>query len=129
MGMVTVAGGQTDTSSPGSLNTVQSIRHAVLADGRLLVQISFAREIRERPPIVAMHVPRPSIALDFADSASGLSGDTIEINQRELRDVRIVPSGNRVRVVLNLSRPVPYELEWSGRDALVTLLRPVTAPR
>jgi type IV pilus assembly protein PilQ len=122
------AGGQNDALVPGSLNTVERVRYAVLSGGRTLVQISFAREIRDRPPVVAMHVPQANITLDFADSASNLPKDAIEINQRELRDVRVVPGGNRVRVVLNLNRPVPHELELSGRDVLVTLLPPVTAP-
>ena len=76
-----------------------------------------------------MHAPRANITLDFADSASNLPREPIEINQRDLRDVRVLPAADRVRVVLNLSRPVPYELEISGHDALVTLLPPVTAPR
>ena len=122
------AGGQNDASLQESLNTLERVRYAALSGGGTLVQISFAREIRERPPVVAMHVPQANITLDFADSASNLPRDAIEINQRELRDVRVLPGGNRVRVVLNLNRPVPHELELSGRDAFVTLLPPVTAP-
>ena len=122
------AGGQNDASLQGSLNTVERVRYAALSGGRTLVQISFAREIRERPPVVAMHVPQANITLDFVDSASNLPKDSIEINQRELREVRVLAGGKRVRVVLNLNRPVPHEVEISGRDALVTLLPPVTAP-
>ena len=94
----------------------------------MLVQISFAREIRERPPVVAMHAPQASITLDFADSASNLPKEPVEINQGELRNVQILAGGRRVRVVLNLNRAVPYEVEVSGNEALVTLHRPVTAP-
>jgi type IV pilus assembly protein PilQ len=128
MGLSTAAGAQSDIPSPGSLNTVERVRHAVLSGGRTLVQISFAREISERPPVVAMHAPQASITLDFADSASNLPKEPIEINQGELRNVQVLPSRNRVRVVLNLNRPVPHEIELSGREALVTLHRPVAGP-
>ena len=129
MVLSTAAGSQNDVPVPGSLNTIERVRHAVLSGGGVLVEISFAREIRERPPVVAMHAPQVNISLDFADSASNLPRNRIEINQGDLRNVQILPGGNRVRVVLNLNRPVPHEVELRGRDALVTLHRPVTAPR
>jgi type IV pilus assembly protein PilQ len=128
IGLSTAAGGQRDVPAPGSLNTVERVRHAVLSGGRMLVQVSFAREIRERPPVVAMHAPQASITLDFADSASNIPREPVEINQGVLRSMQVLPGGNRVRVVLNLNRSVAHEVELSGRDVLVTLHPPVTAP-
>ena len=110
----------------GSRNSIQNVEYAILGS-RTLVRVRFRNDVQERPPVVVGYHPVAYIALDFIDTASEIAKENIEAGERELRSLQLVSGGNRVRLVLRLARPAPYEVAIEGRELLLTLHRPVTA--
>ena len=113
------------SESPTARKSLQRIDYAELAGGRTVIRLTFSAELKERPPIVSTHHPSPNITMDFVDTSSALSKETIEVGQRVLHSVQVLRAGNRLRVVLKLTRPVAHEIEISGRELLLTLHRPI----
>ena len=63
----------------------------------------------------------PRIALDFANIQNHSGKNQYEITQGDLRNVSVVQTPNRSRVVLALKRPMTYSTEVDGKVVLVKL--------
>jgi hypothetical protein len=113
------------SESPTAGNSLQRIDYAELAGGRTVIRLTFSAELKERPPIVSTHHPAPNITMDFADTSSAMSKEMTEVGQRVLHSIQVLRAGNRLRVVLKLTRPVAHEVELAGRELLLTLHRPI----
>jgi type IV pilus assembly protein PilQ len=111
---------------PSSRNSVQQLDYAMLG-GRTVIRLIFREELKDRPRVIATYHPAPNIAMDFDNFSSVLEKDLVEVGQRDVRSIQVLPGANRVRVVIKLTRPVPYEMEIMGRELLITLHRPVSA--
>ena len=114
----------TDSGQISVRNSIQKVEYAILG-GRTLVRVQFRNELQERPPVVVSYHPTAYIVLDFVDTISELRKETVEVGERQLRSVQLVPGGNRVRLIMKLARPVPYEMQITGRELLITLHRPL----
>ncbi|MDQ3581205.1 MAG: type IV pilus secretin PilQ [Pseudomonadota bacterium] len=74
-----------------------------------------------KPPR-AFTIDNPArIALDFADTGLNLADRHRAIGVGPAQSVTAVEAGGRTRVVLNLVRPVPYDLRVEGSAVVVTL--------
>ncbi|HXF67067.1 MAG TPA: AMIN domain-containing protein [Burkholderiales bacterium] len=109
------------TSAP---NTIESLEHAVFPGGKVIVKLVFRQELDARPPVLVSHHPALHVALDFADTASALASQTMEVGQRGVRMVEVVRAGARTRVIIHLTAPLVHELELRGRELWITLTRP-----
>lgn len=109
------------------LNSVQSLDYAVLPGGKTLVRLTFKNDIKEPPSILASHHPTAHITLDFAGTASMVTKDPLEINQRGLRSLQVIQTGTRTRLVISLVSPHVYETVSKGKELLITLQRPASA--
>jgi type IV pilus assembly protein PilQ len=88
--------------------------------GKTIVRVTTKEPLRSVPPNFAVASPA-RIAFDFANTTNALGRASQDISQGELRSMNIVPGGERIRLVLNLRRPVPHEATLDGRTLVVTL--------
>src|SRR5258706_14533890 len=56
----------------------------------------------------------PRLAFDFPSTANGLGKNSQDVNQGDLRTIRLGQSGGRTRVVFNLAKMVKYEAKVEG---------------
>lgn len=73
-------------------------------------------------PPASFSVANPArIAFDFPGTTNGLGRNVQTIDQGDLRSANIVQSGDRTRLVLNVSRVTPFESRIEGRDVIISL--------
>ena len=63
----------------------------------------------------------PRIAIDLPDTANGLNRNQIEAGEGDLKSVSIVQTGNRTRLVMNLTRTLTYTQAVDGNQLVVTI--------
>jgi type IV pilus assembly protein PilQ len=66
----------------------------------------------------------PRLVIDLPDAATGLAGQTIEVNDALVQRIRIGrhdPPERKVRVVLDLVHPTPFELQHDGTNVVIAL--------
>jgi hypothetical protein len=118
---------RTPTLSAGSgeqqwtTNSLYAVDYAVLPAGRVAVKFTFRNEIKERPPVIVGYHLAANIVLDFADTVSELPKESLELGHRVARNIRILTVDSRTRAVINLNRPVSYDITTAGREVLLTL--------
>jgi type IV pilus assembly protein PilQ len=64
----------------------------------------------------------PRLVIDLPDAATGLAGQTIEVNDTLVQRIRIGrhdPPERKVRVVLDLVHPTPFELQHDGTNVVI----------
>ena len=101
-------------------NRIESVDFAALPGGRVAIRIQTAQPLANPPAGFTLNNP-PRIALDFPNTASGLSRNTLSAGQGALKSVNVAQAKNRTRLVLNLSRAVGYSATVSGNETTVTL--------
>ncbi|MGH8671673.1 MAG: type IV pilus secretin PilQ, partial [Burkholderiales bacterium] len=63
------------------------------------------------------------IFVDLIDTENALGIKSFAVDEGVLRSIKAVQSGNRTRVVINLTGPVGYETAIEGNNLLITLQR------
>ncbi len=99
--------------------TLDSISYSSLPGERVRVHLSLSEPAKE-PLSFAIDDPA-RVALDFPGVTVNLPRKTQTIGVGMARSVTAVEAGGRTRVVLNLIKLVPYTMEVSGRDVILTL--------
>ncbi len=112
-----------------ALNSVQALDYAILPGGIILLRLTFRLALREPPAVLAGYHPTAHITLDFSATASEVSKDPVEVNQRGLRSLQVIQVGTRTRLIVSLVSPHVYETDSKGRELLITLQRPEAATR
>jgi type IV pilus assembly protein PilQ len=102
-----------------SPNAVESVTSVAQGPGTVL-RIRMKSAPAAQPGGFSINNP-PRIALDFPDTENKVGQSSIEMVQGDVRNVAIVQSGGRVRVVLNLKRPLAYTTSIEGNTVLVAL--------
>ena len=105
-------------------NVVQSLDYAFFGGGKLAVKIVFKRDLGAVPDTFTTFYPAIRVVLDFSSMRSALGSEPMKVRQRELWGLQVVQSGSRVRVIIDLVRPMIKEMETTGNELLVTLHRP-----
>jgi type IV pilus assembly protein PilQ len=103
-------------------NSIESVT-ASTQGGQIVVRIDMAAPITAVPTSFAVQQPA-RIALDFPNVSSKVSRTAIDLNQGPLRTANVAQSGERTRVVLNLSQSTSYKTEIKGKSLLVLLDAP-----
>ncbi|MDM7456849.1 MAG: type IV pilus secretin PilQ [Tepidimonas sp.] len=93
---------------------------AGLSGGNEVIRIEATEPLKAQPSGFALQTPA-RIALDFADTTNATGQGIIEVNQGNLRSIRVIEAAGRTRLVLNLLRAVPYDTQIQGQVLLVTL--------
>ena len=108
-----------DKSAPSAGNVIQSIDVSTQA-GTVTVKIGF-KEAPTNPPAAFTVNNPPRVAFDFPSTANGLGKNSQDVNQGDLRTIRLGQSGGRTRLVFNLAKMVKYDTKIDGNTVIITL--------
>ncbi|MBU6269860.1 MAG: type IV pilus secretin PilQ family protein [Betaproteobacteria bacterium] len=100
-------------------NAVEAVTAAAQGSGTLL-RIRMKNPPAALPGGFSINTP-PRIALDFPDTENKAGQSNLEFAQGDVRGVALVQAGGRMRVVLNLRRPMAYTTTVEGSTVLVAL--------
>ncbi|HVY05784.1 MAG TPA: type IV pilus secretin PilQ [Burkholderiales bacterium] len=100
-------------------NTIQSIDVSTQS-GSVTVKLGFKDTPANPPAAFTINNP-PRIAFDFPSTTNGLGKNSQDVNQGDLRTIRLGQSGGRTRVVFNLAKMVKYDSKIDGNSVIVTL--------
>jgi len=112
-------GQDTKTGSGGTGNVIQSIDVSTQA-GTVTVRLGLKEALPNPPAAFTVNNP-PRVALDFPNTANGLGKSSQDVNQGDLRTIRLGQSGGRTRVVFNLAKMLKYDARVEGNSVVVTL--------
>ncbi len=108
-----------DKSAPSAGNVIQSIDVSTQA-GTVTVKLGFKDAPTNPPAAFTVNNP-PRVAFDFPSTANGLGKNSQDVNQGDLRTIRLGQSGGRTRVVFNLAKMVKYDTKIDGNTVVITL--------
>ena len=106
-------------------NAIESVTSGVQG-GATQLRIQLKSPPAGQPASFSVNSP-PRVAIDFADTTNAAGQSSFDLPQGDVRNVAIVQSGNRSRVVLSLKRPLSYTTAVEGNAVLVRLT-PAEAP-
>ena len=101
-------------------NSIQEI--AVIQQGGVLnLRLAFNDPLVEVPSAFVLSNP-PRMVFDFVNTTNSLDKSNHVYNEGELRNVNIIQTDDRTRVVLNLNRAMTYEYKQEGNNLLLALM-------
>jgi type IV pilus assembly protein PilQ len=89
-------------------------------DGFELVRVEADGPINVVPASFTLQKPA-RISLDFNGFVNQTGRNVVEVSQSALRSINILEASGRTRLVLNLNRPVKYDIELRGNIAEIRL--------
>jgi type IV pilus assembly protein PilQ len=104
----------------GAKNAVESIDFSSVQGGKIVVRIGMREPLAAPPQGFAVTNP-PRIAIDLPDTVNAMNRTHVEAGEGDLRSVTLVQAGNRTRLVMNLTRNLPYTQAIDGKQLVVTL--------
>ncbi|WP_196793823.1 type IV pilus secretin PilQ [Thioalkalivibrio sp. HL-Eb18] len=104
---------------------LEEIRAASISGDRVQVNLRFSGTPPEDVRAFAIDSP-PRIALDLPDAGNALRSRETDLNVGPLLTATAVESGDRTRVVLNLTQPSEYQTRVEGNNLILTLGRGVS---
>ena len=88
--------------------------------GAEVVRIVLNQPVTALPQVFSTQSPA-RLSIDLAGVGNGLGRTSVELGEGNARSVRLVETGERLRLVVNLRQAVPYMLQWQDRTLLVVL--------
>ena len=107
------------SASAYAATTLDNISYSTLPGNKVQVTLSMSGDVAE--PISFTTDDPARIALTFSNTTSKLAKKNQPIGVGVARSVTAVEAGGRTRVVLNLVRLVPYNIEKRNNNILITL--------
>ncbi len=105
--------------SLAAANTLQDISYSALPGDRVQVTLTLAEPA---PTPLSFTIDNPArIALDLPDTTNGLASKTRSINVGVARTINTAEARGRTRVVLNLTKLVPYDTRIEGNKLIITV--------
>ncbi len=116
----------------GMVSLLSAVQAAELNDVRVEgdageVRFVLSSDTEFPEPTVFLTEQPPRIVVDLADTGSRLSGDRVTVSRGVVQSYQALSAGGRTRLVIDLSRPVPYEVEMVGNE-MTLILQSGTAP-
>ena len=106
-------------AASGEANALEAVDVSSLPGNRVQIKFSMANPA---PEPLSFTIDNPArIALDFPATSNKLAKRTTSIGVGVARSVSVVEARGRTRVVLNLTRLVPYETRVEGNSVYVIL--------
>ena len=100
-------------------NTLQDISYSAVSGNKLQIVLTTAAPAAEPLSFTTDNPAR--IALDLADTQSGLSSKNIAVGVGMVRSISAVEAGDRTRVVVNLVDSAPHSIVTSGNQVILTV--------
>ena len=99
--------------------TIEDIEFSARPGSKFEIRLDF----NEAPPELKSYtIEKPArIAIDFADTASGLERKRYSLPYGNATGVVVLESGGRTRMVINLVKVVPYETRVDGNSLYVVV--------
>ena len=101
-------------------NKIENIDFSALSGGRVSIRIQLKDALVNPPAGFTLNNPS-RIALDFPQTANGITKSSIVSEQGALKSISLAQAKDRTRMVLNLSRNVSYNTVLNGKDVIITL--------
>ncbi|MEO0003976.1 MAG: hypothetical protein RLZZ22_1668, partial [Pseudomonadota bacterium] len=93
---------------------------AATQDGAEVVRIQTSEPLAQLPTSFAIQSPA-RIALDIPGASNATGRKSFDLKRGKLRSVSVVQSGDRTRIMLNLSRAATHQTRIEGRTLIVRL--------
>ena len=94
--------------------------------GKVVIKLKL-KEPLAGPPASFSLVNPPRVAFDLPNTVNALGKNAQDVNESDVKSVRIGESGGRTRVVLNLNRSLKYSAAPDGHNVVITLESASTA--
>lgn len=107
------------TATAAQAADLQDVDFTTLPGDKAQVTLTFSEAV-DAPENFATDDPA-RIVLDFNGVKNKLSERTQQINSGETRSIATVEAGDRTRMVINLLRKIPYQIDTSGNTVKITL--------
>ena len=99
--------------------TITGLDIIPITENKLQIQLEMNGPATE-PKV--FHTDNPArIALDFSGVKNGLNKKVFPINQGAASNIYVAEAPGRVRVVVNMMEPIPFETKVLGNKVLLTL--------
>ncbi len=104
----------------GFSNRLERIGHSSLPGNKIQVTLEFANTLGTIPPSFSTDNPA-RVVLDFPGVSLGLMDRSVTVGVGAVQQVRAVETNNRVRVVLNLLRMAPFNIDTVGNKVFISV--------
>jgi len=104
----------------GAKNVVESVTFSSTQAGKIIVKVGMKDALAAVPQGFAVTNP-PRIAIDLPETVNGLNRTQVEAAEGDLKSVSIVQTASRTRLVMNLTRNLPYSQAIDGKQLVVTI--------
>jgi type IV pilus assembly protein PilQ len=94
--------------------------------GKVIVKLKLKEPLANAPASFSLANP-PRVAFDLPNTVNALGRSSQDVNENDVKSVRIGEGGGRSRVVLNLGRSLKYNAVVDGRNLVITLQSPSSA--
>ncbi|HRH81062.1 MAG TPA: type IV pilus secretin PilQ [Thiobacillaceae bacterium] len=101
-------------------NQITAISVAQGQDDSRVVKLSFKEDLAASPVHFTIANPH-RIVLDFPQTANGLGRFGESVSQGVIKSYNVMQSGERTRVVLDLTGPAQYDVRQAGKHVLVAV--------
>jgi type IV pilus assembly protein PilQ len=88
--------------------------------GKVIVKLKMKDALANPPASFSLANP-PRVAFDFPNTVNALGRSAQDVNENDVKSVRIGESSGRSRVVLNLGRSLKYNAAVDGKNVVITL--------
>ena len=100
--------------------SIENISVSTTQDNLLIIKVSMNQPLITTPPSISLSDPA-RIYFDFFDTSNALGKKTLSMGKGGLRSINIAQSGNRTRLVMNLSKPFTYDTKIEDKILFITL--------
>ena len=105
-------------SAPGQ-NAIEGLDVSPEA-GKVTIKLKL-KDPLANPPANFSLVNPPRVAFDFPNTVNALGKTAVDINEGDVKSVRIGESGGRTRLVLSLNKSLKYDATLEGQTVVITL--------
>jgi type IV pilus assembly protein PilQ len=100
--------------------SIENISASTSPGNLLVIKVSMNQPLTTPPAGISLNNPA-RIYFDFPDTSNALGKNSQDMGEGALRSFNIAQSGNRTRLVMNLSKPLVYETKIEGKILLISL--------
>lgn len=112
-------GATAQAQDAGSQNAIEGL-DVSNEGGRVIIKLKLKDPLPAAPASFSLANP-PRVAFDFPNTVNALGRSAQDVNQNDVKSVRIGESSGRARVVLNLGRSLKYDAAIDGKNVIISL--------